>query len=159
MPIPPSNSLLAPGAPAPDFTLMTQDRQQWSLHEALKQGDVVLCFFPFAFTEVCSVEMRCVDDEMASWQHQGATVVGISCDSFAALKAWSEQLGLRQTLLADLHREVCKGYGLYWSDLNVAQRGTVVVTKNSDGAPTVKWSQAREPGSAMEWQEVLNAVV
>lgn len=151
----PRTSPLAVGDVAPDFTLKTQDRADWSLAEAVKKGDVVLCFFPLAFTGVCSTEMKCVTDDMAKWTAKGAQVVGISCDSFAANKAWADQLGLKQVLLADMHRAVCKAYGLYWADLNVSQRGTVVIGKSADGTGKVKWVQARQPGSAMSFEEVL----
>lgn len=145
---------LGAGDAAPDFTLPDQHRKEWALSEAVKKGDVVLCFFPLAFTGVCSTEMKCVNDEIANWQKKGATVVGISCDSFAALKAWADQMGLKQTLLSDIHRRVCQAYGLYWADLNVSQRGTVVIGKSADGRGRVKWAQNREPGRAMNWEDV-----
>ena len=144
------------GEPAPDFTLKDQHRVEWKLSDALKKGDVVLCFFPLAFTSVCGTEMKCVNDEMAQWQKQGAQVIGISCDSFAALKAWADKEGYKQTFLADMHRDVCKAYGLYWKDLNVSSRGTVVIGKSPDGQGTIKQIQAREPGKAMNWDQVLS---
>jgi peroxiredoxin len=150
----PRDSLIGVGETAPDFTLTDQDRNAWTLSEHLAKGDVVLCFFPFAFTGVCEMEMRCITDALGRWQDKGATVVGISCDSVAVHKAWAEQLGLKQTLLSDLHRTACKAYGLYWADMNVAQRGTVVVGR--DGK--VKWTQAREPKDAMDFGQVLSGV-
>ncbi len=99
--------------------------------------------------------MKCVNDEMAQWQKKGAQVIGISCDSFATLKAWADKEGYKQTFLADMHREVCKAYGLYWKDLNVSSRGTVVIGKSAEGKGKVKWVQAREPGKAMKWEEVV----
>lgn len=147
--------IIGAGEIAPDFTLKDQARQDWNLGEQLKKGDVVLCFYPLAFTGVCSTEMKCVSDEMAKWAAQGAQVVGVSCDSFAVLAEWSKQLGLKQTLLADMHRDVCKQYGLYWSDLNVSQRGTVVIGRSDDGRGKVKWTQNREPGKAMNFEDVL----
>lgn len=143
------------GEAAPDFTLRNQDKEDWNLADHVAKGDVVLCFFPLAFTGVCSTEMKCITQEMSKWQDKGAQVVGVSCDSFATLKAWADQIGLKQTLLADMHRQVCKAYGLYWPDLNIASRGTVVVTKGTDGAPTVKWVQSREATQAMNMDEVL----
>ena len=119
------------------------------------KGDVVLCFYPLAFTGVCSTEMKCVSAEMGTWSAKGAQVVGISCDSFASNKAWADAEGLKQVLLCDMHREVCKAFGLYWSDLNVSQRGTVVIGKSADGKGVVKFVQARQPGNAMKWEEVL----
>lgn len=144
-------NVIAPGQKAPDFTLSDQNREEWSLSQALSGGDVVLCFFPFAFTGVCGTEMECITKDMDKWQNTGATVAAVSCDSFAALKAWADQLGLKHTLLSDLHRDVVKQYGLYWSDLNVAKRGTVVI--GADGV--VKYSEAREPGNAMDFDMIL----
>lgn len=154
----PRSTPIAAGEIAPDFTLKTQAKADWSLAEAVKKGDVVLCFFPLAFTSTCATEMKCVNDELAKWQSKGVQVVGISCDSWASLKAWADQMGLKQTLLADMHRAVCKAYGLYWADLNVSTRGTVVIGKSPSGQGTVKWVQAREPGKAMNFDEVLAQV-
>jgi peroxiredoxin len=145
----------AVGDEAPNFTLKDQDRNDWTLAEKIKSGDVVLCFFPMAFTGVCSAEMKCVNDEMGKWQTKGAQVVGVSCDSFAVQKAWADSMGLKQTLLADMHRQVCKAYGLYWPDLNVAWRGTIVVGNGPDGRPRVKWVQKREIKDAMNFEEIL----
>jgi peroxiredoxin len=143
---------------APDFALLDQHRKEWKLSDALKQGDVVLCFYPMAFTGVCSTEMKCVSDDFDKWASKGAQVVGVSADSFAVQKAWAEAEGYKQTLLADMHRQVCKAYGLHWGDLNVASRGTVVIGKSSDGKGVVKFVQAREPGKAMDWQAVVAMV-
>lgn len=146
------------GDVAPEFTLLDQNKKLWSLSEAVKKGDVVLCFYPMAFTGVCGMEMKCVSAEMAKWAAKQAQVVGISCDSFAVQKAWSEAEGLKQTLLADMHRQVCQGYGFYWPELNVASRGTVVIGKDASGKGKVKWVQAREIKAAMKWEEVMGAL-
>ena len=149
---------IAVGETAPDFTLPDQNRKDWTLSDAVKKGDVVLSFYPLAFTGVCSTEMKCLTDDIATWQAKGATVVGISCDSFAVQKAWADALGLKQTLLADMHRAVCKAYGLYWPELNVSRRGTVVIGRDASGKGKVKWAQAREPGKAFSREELLAAV-
>ncbi|MBM4108404.1 MAG: redoxin domain-containing protein [Phycisphaerae bacterium] len=154
----PRSAPIGVGDPAPDFVLKDQNRADWRLCDALRKGDVVLCFFPLAFTGVCGTEMKCVSDEMDRWRSKGAQVVGVSCDSFASLKAWADQMGLKQTLLADMHRDVCKAYGLYWEDLNVAARGTVVIAQSPDGQGKVEWAQAREPAKAMNFDEVLASV-
>jgi peroxiredoxin (alkyl hydroperoxide reductase subunit C) len=146
------------GEAAPDFTLQTQDRAEWRLSEAVKKGDVVLALFPFAFTGVCGAEMKCVTQEMDAWTRKGATVVGVSCDSPFALKAWAEKEGFKHTLLSDQHRAVTKALGLHWPEMNTTQRATVVVGQNGDGHGTVKWVQARQPGSGMKWEEVLAVI-
>lgn len=151
----PRDTLIEAGESAPDFTLQTQDREDWTLSDHVKKGDVVLCFFPFAFTGVCGTEMECLSKEMARWTASGAAVVGVSCDSFAALKAWADRDGYTHTMLSDQHRSVCRGYGLYWADMNVATRGTVVIGRSADGVGVVKWSQSRAPGDAMDLDQVL----
>lgn len=154
----PRHSPLQAGDEAPDFTLKDQNKNDWSLSKALERGLVVLSFFPMAFSSVCSTEMKCITDELASWKAKGAEPVGISCDSFFVQKAWADSLGLKHTLLADMHREVCKAYGLYWPDLNVSTRGTVIVEKGPDGKPRVKWAQSREIPQALKADEVLAAL-
>lgn len=153
--ITPRDSVLQPGDTAPDFELPTQNRgETWRLSEALKKGDVALSFFPFAFTGVCSTEMECITKEWSKLTGKGGTVVGISCDSGPALKAWADQLGLQHTLMSDLHRVVCRGYGLFWPDLNVAWRGTVLVGQNGK----VKWSQKRDIPAAFSLDEMLSVM-
>ncbi len=152
--LPVRDHAIAVGDTAPDFTLMDQDRQEWKLSDALKRGSVVLCFYPLDFSPVCSTEMKCVTDDLSRFQGKHAEVVGISCDSFFAHKAWADSMGLKQRLLADMHRAVCKAYGFYFPDLNVASRGTVVVGANGK----VVWVQARELKNPMNLDEVVAGI-
>jgi mycoredoxin-dependent peroxiredoxin len=154
----PRTTTIAKGDTAPDFTLQDQNKAEWTLAEAVKKGDVVLSFFPFAFTGVCGTEMKCVTAEMASWQGKGATVVGVSCDSPFVLKAWAEKEGMKHTLLSDQHRAVCRAYGIYWPEMNTTQRATVVIGKSADGKGKVKWVQTRQPSVGMKWDEVLAVI-
>lgn len=149
---------VAAGDAAPDFMLQNQDREEWKLADAVKKGDTVLCFFPFAFTGVCGTEMKCISREMAEWQKKGAQVVGVSCDSPFVLKAWGAAESFTHTLLSDQHRAVCKAYGLYWADMNTTNRATVIIGRGPDGHGKVKWVQTRQPGNAMNWDEVLARV-
>lgn len=156
--LPPRDKAITVGETAPDFTLQTQDRAEWRLSDHVKKGDTVLCFFPFAFTGVCGTEMQCITREMDKWAAKGASVVGISCDSPFVLKAWAEKEGFKHTLLSDLHRRVCKGYGIHWADMNTTQRATVIVSRDAGGAGKVRFCQTRQPGSAMNWDEVLSVI-
>lgn len=154
-PLPPRDTIITVGTIAPDFELPTQHRgQNWKLSDALKKGDVVLSFFPLAFTGVCGTEMECISKEFAKHAKNNVQAVGISGDNPPSLNAWATQLGLTQTLLSDTHRNVCKAYGLYWPDLNIAWRGTVIV--GTDGK--VKWTQRREIPNAFSLNELLDAL-
>lgn len=150
--------MLKIGDTAPDFTLKDQHGKEWTLSAAIKNGDVVLSFVPFAFTGVCSTEMGCISKDIATWSKKGATVVGVDCDSPYANKAWAEKEGYTHTILSDLKRDVVKAYGLFWADLNVANRGTVVIAKAPDGKGKIKHIDARPPGQAMDWNNVLAMV-
>ena len=151
----PRTEPISVGEAAPDFTLLDQDRREVRLSDLLKErGRVVLSFYPMDFTSVCTGEMECFTADKPRFEKVGAALVGVSCDSFATHKAFAEQSKLELTLLADMHREVCKAYGLYWADLNVASRGTVVI--GSDGA--VKWVSAREPGDQIKNADLLSHV-
>lgn len=156
--LPPRSLPIKVGDPAPDFSLLDQNRAEWRLSDALKKGGVVLCFYPMDFSPVCSTEMKCVTEEMDRFAKKGAQVVGVSCDSFFVHKAWAEQLGLKHTLLADMHRRVCRAYGVYFPDLNVAGRGTVVIGKSASGNGTVEWVQVRELKAAMNNDDVIAAI-
>jgi peroxiredoxin len=150
----PRDSPIRVGETAPDFVLPDQNRADWRLSDALKKGDVVLCFYPLDFSPTCQIEMKCVTDDLAKYAAKGAQVVGISCDSFYAHKAWADQLGLKQPLLADLHRAVCRAYGIYFAPLNVSGRATIIIGRNGK----VKWVQARELKDAMKAEDVLAAI-
>jgi len=151
----PRDTPIGVGASAPRFTLLDQDRREVSLETLLaKGGDVVLSFYPLDFTSVCTTEMSCLSRDLERFTGKHATVVGISCDSFACHKAFAEREGLRIPLLADMHRQVCRAYGLYWPELHVASRGTVIV----DSEGVVKWVEAREPGDALTLDALLGQV-
>lgn len=152
------NEPIGVGEEAPDFALKDQNQEEWRLSEAVERGPVVLSFYPMDFSPVCSTEMRCVNDEFAKWEEKGVEVVGISCDSFFTHKAWADSMNLKQRLLADMHREVCKAYGFYWPDLNVASRGSVLIGKDDGGKMRVKWVQAREVKQALKPEEILQAI-
>ncbi len=152
--LPHRQSPIGVGESAPDFTLKDQNKAEWNLKANLAKGPVAICFYPMDFSPVCSSEMKCVTDDMAKWQSKGVQVVGISCDSFFVHEAWSKSLGLKQTLLADMHREVCKAYGFYWADLNISGRGTILI--GTDGK--VQWVQKREIPQAMKSDDLLAAL-
>jgi len=152
----PRDTPIAAGETAPDFTLMNQDREEVNLKKDLlsKGGPVVLSFYPMDFSSVCSNEMGCFTRDIARFNEKNTTVVGISCDSFYAHKAWADHLKLSIPLLADMHRQVCKAYGFYFAPLNVASRGTVIVGPDQK----VQWVSARDLKDAIDNDVLLQAI-
>ena len=122
------------GSKAPDFTLPDQDRQPVTLSEQLKKGPVVLAFFPGAFSGTCTTEMCTFRDSSSELNNVGASVVGVSTDTFFALKAWADQQTFTFPLLSDYNREVLPKYGVVNPDMiglkNIARRAVFVIDRN-----------------------------
>jgi glutaredoxin-dependent peroxiredoxin len=107
------------GAVAPDFNLMTKDRaglREIRLSSHRGQENVVLLFFPGAFTSVCRDEMCSVSGGLDDWKALNAVVYGISPDSVFALEEWANSCGIGVTLLADYQREAAKAYDVEWEN-------------------------------------------
>src|SRR6478672_11523397 len=96
------------GAKAPDFTLPNEDREPTTLSGQLKNGPVVLAFFPAAFSGTCTTEMCTFRDQAAELNKVGAKVVGVSVDTFFALKAWKDAERLNFPLLSDFNKSVIR---------------------------------------------------
>jgi peroxiredoxin len=122
------------GAKAPDFTLPNQDRVATTLSEELKKGPVVLAFFPAAFSSVCTSEMCAFRDQAAALNEVGATVLGVSVDTFFALKAWADQQRFGFPLLSDFNKEVIRKYGVVNPDMiglrDIAKRAVFVIDRD-----------------------------
>ena len=122
------------GANAPDFTLPNQDREPVTLSEQLKKGPVVLAFFPGAFSGTCTSEMCALRDSMSELKKVNANVLGVSTDTFFALKAWADAQTCGFPLLSDYNREVIPMYGVLNPDMiglkNIAKRAVFVIDRS-----------------------------
>jgi len=121
------------GAKAPDFTLFNQNREEVTLSKELKNGPVVLAFFPAAFSSVCTTEM-CTFEGMGELNKVNGKVLGISVDTFFALKAWGDSLKLTFPLLSDFNKDVIQDYGVVNPDMigmkNIAKRAVFVIGRD-----------------------------
>ncbi|MCX7801260.1 MAG: redoxin domain-containing protein [Fimbriimonadales bacterium] len=111
---------LSPGTPAPDFTLktMTADGlKDVTLSSVRGSKNVVLLFFPAAFTGVCTQELCDVSSGFSAYADLDAEVYGISPDTPFAQDAWAKQNGITVTLLSDYQKEVAKAYDVLLPDL------------------------------------------
>ncbi len=145
MPMPPV------GAPAPDFTLASTSGQNVTL-SALKGKNVLLAFFPLAFTGTCTKEMCDITDDYTKFQSLNAVVLPISVDSVASLKEFKAKEKLGVDLLSDFKREVSRAYGTLMEQTFFSNRAYVVIDK----AGTVRWTFAEEtPGTKRDNSELL----
>jgi peroxiredoxin len=121
------------GSKAPDFSLVNGDRETVKLSDQLGSGNIVLAFFPGAFSGTCTKEMCNFRDSMAELKGLNAKVLGISTDTFFTLKAWGDQQKLGFPLLSDYNKEAIQAYGVVNPDMiglkNIAKRAVFVIDK------------------------------
>jgi peroxiredoxin len=147
------------GSEAPDFTLNDYNREQVALASFRGKKHVLLVFYPFAFSGVCTGELCQVRDELADYQNDKVQVLGISVDSFFTLKAWSKEEGYEFPLLSDFwpHGEVAKAYGVFNEQGGMANRGTFLI----DTEGTIQFAEMNMPGDARDqdgWKKAIAAI-
>ena len=110
------------GDVAPDFTLYDSDKKQISLSNFRGQN-VLLLFYPVAFTSTCTKELCYVRDNISLFNNIDAVVLGISVDSLYTLAKFREEQGLNFTLLSDFNKEVSKLYDALYDDFSYNMKG------------------------------------
>jgi peroxiredoxin len=122
------------GQKAPEFTLHNTEKNKVSLSD-FKSKNVVLLFFPLAFTGICTNEMCSMRDNMAAYNNLNAEVIGISVDSLFVLDRFKKEHNLDFALLSDFNKEVAKDYGCLYDTFvfdmhGVAKRSAFVIDKD-----------------------------
>jgi peroxiredoxin len=146
------------GDQAPDFELKDQHGTPVSL-SGLRGKNVVLVFYPWAFSGVCTGELSAMHDEFPEVGRDDVELLTVSVDSGLAHRAWADAEHYNFSLLSDFwpHGEVARSYGVFDETMGVATRGTFVIDKNG----VVRWKvvnpipQARE---IAEYQKALAAL-
>ncbi|WP_121352111.1 redoxin domain-containing protein [Flavisolibacter nicotianae] len=110
------------GQPAPGFTLYNTEKQPVTLSEQ-KGSNVLLLFFPLAFTSVCTAELCSVRDNFKLYESLQAVPIGISVDSLYTLKKFKEEQALNFDLLSDFNKEVSAAYGSLYGQWGFGMRG------------------------------------
>ena len=110
------------GDKAPNFTLFNSDKEQVSL-ENFKGENVVLLFFPLAFTGVCTTELCTMRDDIGSYKNMDAQVLAISVDSLFTLEKFKAEQNLNFPLLADFNKEVSRAYECLYEDFVLGMKG------------------------------------
>ncbi|MGW5724066.1 peroxiredoxin [Amycolatopsis sp. NPDC003865] len=144
------------GSEAPDFTLNDYNKQPVQLSSFRGDKPVLLVFYPFAFSGICTGELCQLRDEFADYDNKGVQVLGVSVDTPFSLKAWAEKEGYQFPLLSDFwpHGEVAQAYGVFNSDAGLAVRGTFLI----DTSGVVRFAEVNAPGEARDQQGWKKAV-
>jgi peroxiredoxin len=137
------------GQAAPDFTLFDAETKKQRKLSEFRGKNVVLVFFPGAFTGVCTKEACTFRDSAAQFNNLNAQVLGITVDSPFAQKAWADANKLNFPLLSDFGKQVVEQYGVSWKNLagleGYVSANRAVVVLDKAGVVRMKWV-APNPG-------------
>jgi mycoredoxin-dependent peroxiredoxin len=144
------------GTQAPDFALRDQHGVEVRLSKLRGSRNAVLVFFPFAFTAVCTGELRALREQLPTLTGDDTEILGLSCDPMYALRVFAEQEQLAYPLLSDFwpHGAVARAYGVFDHDRGCALRGTFVV----DRAGTVRWRVVNAIPDARDVEALVTAL-
>src|SRR5512139_272986 len=136
------------GTKAPDFTLNDYNRQPVTLSSFRGDKSVLLVFYPFAFSGICTGELCQLRDELSEYTDSNVQVVGVSVDTPFSLKAWADQEGYKFPLLSDFwpHGAVATTYGVFNDKAGLANRGTFLI----DTEGVVRFAEVNQPGEARD---------
>ena len=147
------------GQQAPDFSLTNGDGETVSLADFRGHKAVLVVFYPFAFSNICTNELTSVQADLGEYQNDDVQVLAVSTDPRPTLKAWSDDQGYGFPLLSDFwpHGATAASYGSFFADAGFAMRGTFLVDKEG----VVRFAEVNGPGDARDqqgWKDALAAL-
>jgi peroxiredoxin (alkyl hydroperoxide reductase subunit C) len=137
-------AIIAPGTPAPEFTLRREDGGDFTRADLLGRT-TVLVFYPFAFSPVCTAQLQVYEEALDQMRERGAVLYGVSTDASYAQAAFREKLGVSIEQLSDFEPKgvTARAFGAYFEPGGMTNRALVVV----DPEGVVAWSYlAPSPG-------------
>jgi len=147
------------GQSAPDFTLFDSEKKQVTLSD-LKGNNVLLLFFPLAFTSVCTTELCSVRDNISWYNNVHAKVFGISVDALQTLAKFKDDQQLNFTLLSDFNKDVSRLYDSIYETFGYNMKG---VSKRSafiiDKEGIVRYAEVLENAGELPNFEAIQEVL
>lgn len=148
--------ILNVGDKAPGFTVVSTDRQMVSLSD-FEGKNVLLLFFPFAFTGTCTKELCMIKDDIARYSTINAQVIAISVDSPHSLKKYKEELQLPLIVLSDFNKSISNSYGCLYEEFflglkGVSKRSAFVIDKEG----IIKYEEILENAADIPNFELIN---
>ena len=144
------------GQPAPDFTLYDSTKNKITLSD-MKGENVLLLFFPLAFTSTCTAELCSIRDNISFYNNVNAKVFGISVDSLHTLAKYKSDQNLNFTLLSDFNKDVSRAYDTIYEMFGYNMKG---VSKRSafviDKEGIVRYAEILENASLVPDFEAIN---
>ena len=144
------------GSAAPDFELLDQHGEKVSLSSFKGKKNVVVLFYPFAFSGTCTGELCALRDDLAPFQNENVQLLAISCDAMYAQRAYADKESYKFPVLADFwpHGAAAKAYGVFDDAHGCAVRGTFVIDK----AGILRWQVINGLGDARNIADYKTAI-
>ena len=146
-------TILKVGDLAPDFALPATTQDSITLSQYRGHQNVVLAFYPFDWSPVCSLQLPGLQENLAKFKELNAEVLGISVDSQHSHKAFAEHLGLEFPLLSDFDKKVCQAYGVL-REGGTASRALFVI----DQQGVIRYAHVNPIGEVPDNKPVLDTL-
>ncbi|WP_343600803.1 peroxiredoxin [Mycobacterium sp.] len=151
--------MLPVGTGAPDFTLSDQNQQPVTLSDYRGDKNVLLVFFPLAFTGICQGELDALRDHLPDYENDDNAVLAISVGPPPTHKVWAAESGFLFPVLSDFwpHGAVSRAYGVFNDETGFPNRGTFVI----DRSGVIRFAEMNGPGKARDqrlWVDALAAL-
>jgi peroxiredoxin (alkyl hydroperoxide reductase subunit C) len=137
--------VVPPGTPAPEFTLKTEEGEDFTRADLAGQTSV-LVFYPSAFSGVCTNQFQIYEEVLDDFVAEGATLYGVSCDHTDSQTAFRTSIGVTIPMLSDFHPKAAatQAFGVYFEPTGVSNRAVVIVGPDQ----VVQWSwEGEHPGT------------
>ena len=142
----------AVGEVAPDFTLTSTANQQVTLSSFRGERDVLIAFFPLAFTSTCTSELCAFTDDFDIFAETGVQILPISVDATPSLKEYKKKYDMKVELLSDFKREASRAYGVLREDTFYSRRSYFLIDRQG----IVRWAHVETvPDMKRENSEIL----
>jgi peroxiredoxin len=143
------------GEAAPEFTAASTSGKDVSLSSFRGKRNVLLAFFPLAFTGTCTKELVCFTEDFDQFAGKGVEILPISVDSTASLREFKNKLQMKTDLLSDFKRDISRAYGVLNEDRFYSNRAYFLIDKNG----RLRWSHVEGNNSERrENSEILAAI-
>ena len=143
------------GDVAPEFTAASTSGKDVSLSSFRGKRNVLLAFFPLAFTGTCTKELICFTEDFDQFAGKGVEILPISVDSTASLREFKNKLQMKTELLSDFKRDISRAYGVLNEDRFYSNRAYFLIDKEG----RVRWSHVEgNNGERRENSEILAAI-
>lgn len=143
------------GDAAPDFTAPSTSGKDVSLSSFRGKRNVLLAFFPLAFTSTCTKELACFTEDFDQFVGKGVEILPISVDSTASLKEFKNKLRMKTDLLSDFKRDISRAYGVLNEERFYSNRAYFLIDREG----RLRWSHVEgSNGERRENSEILAAI-